>query len=201
MWHTPTELISSVIISLGEEVANNPQMGWVRGDIEDSVELLSQINKLRIEKEKVDKEYLELKRKYDELTIQRDDIAFGRDKYTIRGTKKGYREMGYGNKYYSEDKNVLLTWDEIFSAIGPYLTAPITFSRFINDLVDSINSAYDEDITLINDDCAQTIKIQLCALGLIKCYQEKFAGGDFEEAIKITEKGSQYLIELKEIKR
>ena len=55
MWHTSAELISSVIISLGEEVADNPQIGWTRGSIEDSVELLTQINELRIkldEKEK-----------------------------------------------------------------------------------------------------------------------------------------------------
>ena len=46
MWHTSAELISSVIISLGEEVADNPQIGWTRGSIEDSVELLTQINEL-----------------------------------------------------------------------------------------------------------------------------------------------------------
>lgn len=32
LWHTPSELIASVIISLGEEVANNPQSGWIRGN-------------------------------------------------------------------------------------------------------------------------------------------------------------------------
>lgn len=32
LWHTPSELIASVIISLGEEVANNPQLGWIRGN-------------------------------------------------------------------------------------------------------------------------------------------------------------------------
>lgn len=32
MWHTSAELIASVIISVGEEVADNPQMGWTRYD-------------------------------------------------------------------------------------------------------------------------------------------------------------------------
>lgn len=32
LWRTPVDLISSVIISLGEEVANNPQLGWTRGN-------------------------------------------------------------------------------------------------------------------------------------------------------------------------
>ncbi len=85
MWHTSSELVSSVIISLGEEVADNPQIGWTRGNIEDSVELLSQINGLHKEKESIEKEYNELKKKYDELTRQREDIACGSEKYIIQG--------------------------------------------------------------------------------------------------------------------
>ena len=42
---------------------DNPQIGWTRGNIEDSVELLSQINDLRKEKESIEKEYRELKEK------------------------------------------------------------------------------------------------------------------------------------------
>jgi len=38
MWHTPSELISSVIISLSEEVVNNPQIGWTRNYRDSSVE-------------------------------------------------------------------------------------------------------------------------------------------------------------------
>ena len=201
MWHTSSELISSVIISLVEEVANNPQMGWTRGNFEDSAELLSQINNLRKEKERVEKKYNEIKGKYDELTKQRDDIACGSENYTICGTKTQYSSNGYGRTTsYSVDRNITLTWDKIFSAIGPYLTAPTNFDGFLGYLMDSINSAYNADFSYLNDDCAQTVKVQLCALGLIRCYQAKLVKGSLAEAIEITEKGSRYLIELKTVK-
>lgn len=35
MWYTSSELIASVIISLGEEINSNPQMGWTRGGYQD----------------------------------------------------------------------------------------------------------------------------------------------------------------------
>lgn len=202
MWHTSSELISSVIISLIEEVAENPQTGWTRGNIEDSVELLSQINDLRKEKEKIEKEYEELKNKYDSLTTQREDIASGSDKYTVRGVKRDFRKDTYGrSKSYMEDRSITLTWDEIFSAVAPYLTAPTIFDGFAEHMVDSLRSAYNADFTYVNEDCAQTIKVQFNALGLIKCYQTKLVKGGLAEAIEITEKGSRYLMKLKTVKR
>lgn len=198
MWHTSAELISSVIISLGEEVANNPQIGWTRGNIEDSVELLSQINDLRKEKESIEKEYRELKEKYDELTKQEDNFASGDDIFTIYGTQDGYDDR---HKHYSKEKKVNLTWNKIFSAVAPYLTAPINFEGFRGKLRDAINSAYNVEISYINSDCAQTVKVQLSALGLIKCYQANLIKGGVAEGIVITEKGNRYLLELKTVKK
>jgi len=201
MWHTSSELTSSVIISLVEEVADNPQMGWTRGNIEDSVDLLSQINELHKEKEKIEKEYRELKGKYDELTKQREDIACGSEKYIIQGKKFISKSGEFKLTRYTEKRQITLTWDEIFSSIAPYLTAPIDFNGFESKLAKAINSVYNADVSYINDDCAQTIKIQLFALGLIKCYQKKLINGGLVEAIEITEKGSRYLVELKTVKR
>ena len=198
MWNASAELIASVIISLGEEVADNPQIGWTRGNIEDSVELLSQINNLRKEKESIEKEYRELKEKYNEFTKQEDNIACGEDMFIICGTEDGYDDR---RKYYSKERKVNLTWNKIFSAVAPYLTAPTDFEGFRSKLRDAINSAYNVNISYINSDCAQTVKIQLSALGLIKCYQAKLIKGGLGEAIEITEKGSKYLIELKTVKK
>lgn len=200
MWHTSAELIASVIISLGEEIADNPQMGRIRGDIEDSVDLLLQINELRKEKEKIEKEYRELKEKYVELTKQREDIACGYEKYTVKGGKIVSESGEFKLTRYTEKLQIILTWDEIFSVIAPYLTAPIDFNGFEAKLTRGINSAYNANFSYINDDCAQTIKVQLFALGLIKCYQKKLINGGLVEAIEITEKGNRYLIELKTVK-
>lgn len=198
MWHTSAELIASVIISLGEEVADNPQIGWTRGNIEDSIDLLSQINTLHKEKESIEKKYRDLKNKYYELTKQNDNIACGDDIFTIYGTQDGYDDR---RKYYSKERKVNLTWNKIFSAVAPYLTAPINFEGFRVKLRDAISSAHNIDISYINSDCAQTVKVQFCALGLIRCYQSSLIKGGLTEAIVITEKGSRYLMKLKTVKK
>ena len=202
MWHTSSELISSVIISLGEEVADNPQIGWTRGNVEDSTILLSQLNTLRLEKEKVDKSFKELRIKYDELTRDREDLASGSEHYIILGTETIYESGAYGNRRSrSISRSKSLSWDEIFSAVGPHLLAPKTLHGFKSDLMSSINAAYDAGFSFLNDDCVQTIKIQLYALGLITVYQAKQTSGSVVEGIVITEKGKKYLTELKTIKK
>lgn len=71
MWGTTSELVSSVIISLTEEVSENPQLGWTRGGYTDVAQLLSQINDLRIDKENLEKEIKRLNKnwKYTESLI------------------------------------------------------------------------------------------------------------------------------------
>lgn len=202
MWHTSSELIASVIISLGEEVADNPQRGWTRGNFEDSTILLSQLNALRLEKEKVDESFKELKTKYDELTKERVDLASGNEHYVVNGTKTIYESGAYGNrKSRSVPISKSLSWDEIFSAVGPHLLAPKTLYGFESNLKSSINAAYDADFSYLNDYCVQTIKIQLSALKFISVYQAKQTGGGVVEGIVITEKGKKYLTELKTIKK
>lgn len=202
MWSNSSELISSVIISLGEEVADNPQKGWTRGNIQDNVELLSQLNELRASKEKVEKEYTELKDKYTELTRQREDLASGRDIYKIRGTYVNYYADASGKRRpQSKEIFINLSWDEIFYAIGPYITAPQSLLSFSDELRSSINDIYDSNFSHLDKDCVQTIKIQLNALGLINFYQAKYNGGGLAEGIVITDKGTRYLAELRTIKK
>lgn len=68
-------------------------------------------------------------------------------------------------------------------------------------MIEAINYAYNANISYINHDCAQTVKVQLSALGLIKYYQANLIKGGVAEGIVITEKGSRYLVELKTVKK
>lgn len=202
MWSSSSELISSVIISLGQEAAENPQKGWTRGSIEDNAELLSQLNTLRINKENIEKDYKALKVKYSELTKQREDLACGSDTYRINGILNNYNNDIYErNIYETKDTYIVLTWDDIFSAIGPYLTAPKSVDGFKEDLKESINAIYGSTFSYINSDCIQTIKIQLNALNLVKTYQAKNTAGGLTEGIVISDKGIKYLTELRAIKK
>jgi len=196
MWSTTNELVSSVVISLTEEISENPQLGWTRGSIYDATELLEQLNSLRIDKEKLEKEVKKLNSEIDTQKIKIEDLACGNDKYTIKGK---YYNRSYGDGLLS--CNAELSWDEIFSALGPHLLSAKSYAGFSKALKAGVNSAYDKSFAIINDDCIQTIKIQLGALGLINSSPRKSTGGGILEFIILTKKGSDYLLGLKTIRK
>lgn len=190
MWKSPSELMANVIISLGEEVYENPQLGWMRGSMYDSAELLSQINDLRINIDTVNEENERLKIYIEQSYVKIENLACGDDKYIIVG-------KDHSNNYIEEQ----LTWDEIFSAIGPYLFSYINFDTFSIKLYDAIKSVSYNNFYTINNDCKQTIKIQLQALGLIEIKSKESVSNGVLEFISITERGKQYLMEIKSIKK
>lgn len=201
MWHTTSELVASVIISLGEEVADNPQLGWTRGSGQDVTELLVQINELRIEKNRLDNEILSLNTIIGNIQ-KTDGLANGQDWYTIVGETKipGRRKAnGIPDNEYVET-SIDLTWDDIFSLIGPYLISSVNYKNFCSILTDAINSKYETaNFSIIKNDCIQTIKVQLQALGLIEYHTITEKG--FTEFITLSNKGKEYLIQLKSIKK
>ncbi len=189
MWNNTVDLISTIVISLVEESAENPQLGWIRGSTYDSVDLLSQINILRIENELHKKEIERLNRISYIDNIHDEDLASGSDKYLIKG-------IGYQDKVFYKG----FTWDEIFSAIGPYLVSSCNYKEFCNHLDEAINSISDLYYHQINSNCEQTIKIQLQALGLLDV--ELVNVGDKNiELIRLTSRGERYLIQIKSIKK
>jgi len=198
MWNTVNNLVSSVIISLNEEISENPQPGWIRGGAYDTTELLGQLNNLRIENEKLKDKVNTLIAEKNDNKAKVEDLACGSEKYTIRG--EVYRK-NYGGSGYYESYSVELSWDEIFSAVGPYLVSSKNYRNFSDELESSINSAYNKHFSSINNDCIQTIKIQLSALGLIDSSPAKSTGGGIFEFISLTKKGSNYLLNLKSIKK
>lgn len=129
MWHTSAELIASVIISLGEEVADNPQMGWTRGEFKDNdmakyervVELQSKVDEMKNSNAIYEKEIGRLRLENEKLKSEVDSniklIKQMSKKYinineniTINFKKDNYH---YGTIY--------ITWKEILEKIQDYL--------------------------------------------------------------------------------
>lgn len=198
MWHTSSELIASVIISLGEEVANNPQIGWTKINISETTDLLTQLNTLRNKYDNLKSEYENLESKYNALvTPVSDKIASGNDVFNIIGLREFHN---YDYELCIEEIDREFTWNEIFSAVGPYLFVQQVYDNFTLYLRSSLNSAYDFDCYSLNDNCVQVIKIQLSVLGLIEINTMNVNGVDVE-GIAITEKGKRQLIEMKTVKK
>lgn len=163
MWKTSEELIASVIISLIEEVAENPQMGWTRGNLVDNTELLAQINELRIRLDEKEERIKSLQLKLDKYTEIPNNLANGDDIFSIVGTRSVQRGTdAYGHrKYVDEPREKRMTWNQIFSAVGAYLYSYISYEDFVNKLKKGINSVIGNEMFFgeLNEDCVQTIKI------------------------------------------
>lgn len=204
MWHTSSDLISSVIISLGEEVADNPQMGWTRGNIQDSSELLVQLNNMRIEKESLEKTVHDLHNKIAEYEKSPSNLAHGNDLFAIKGSKSEKDNSVYSShvKYKTVKVEYKISWDDIFSCVGPYLFSYKNYLTFVENLTEGINSKFKDKVYFgtLEDDCVQTVKIQLNALGLIDVTAAQSKSGGVIEFIGLTNKGKKYLSQLKSIK-
>jgi len=198
IWNNINDLVASVIISLNEEIAGNPQLGWTRGSTYDETELLSQLNELRLEKENLGQEILKLKAQIKANSCKVDNLACGNDKYKIIG-KKSYYSTYSGTCY--EPHEAELTWDEIFSSVGPYLISYKNYNAFESDLFSGINSRIETKFYSLNNDCIQTIKLHLNALGLIDVTAMKAQSGGVIEFIGLTQKGKNYLLHIKSIKK
>ena len=196
MWKSPSELVSNVIISLSQEVDENPQQGWMRGSSQDSTELLIQLNDLRIKNESYEKEISRLKSLAMESNFKIENLASGTDTYIIKGKQQETIQTAFGpeNVYY--DLEMEVSWDEIFSIVGPYLYSYLELNSFTSYLMNGLNSKYMNEFYSLNSDCVQTIKIQLDALNLIEI-ETKAA----REIIKLSEFGKNYLTQLKSIKK
>ena len=197
MWGTRDGLITSVILSLSEETSENPQLGWTRGNNYDSADLLGQINVLRLEKEKLQNEITKLKEKFKANSFKIENLASGSETFIIRGKRVEYDF--HVPKYFYEE--IELSWDEIFSAVAPHLYNYNAYSLFYSNLKEGVNSCYDRDFDSLNDDDVQTIKLQFNALGLLDVTTSKSIKGGVLEFIGLTQKGKEYLLLIKTIKK
>lgn len=197
MWNNINDLLGSVIVSLTEETSENPQLGWTRGSSYDATELLSQINELRLQKEKQQVQILNLTATILASSYKVENLASGSETYKLSGKSQRWS----GSSRYYDSYETELTWDEIFSSIGPYLVSSKGYITFKDDLKTGINSAYNKEFYSLNDDCVQTIKVQLNGLGLINVNSSKSTGGGMMEFIGLSPKGSNYLLNIKSIKK
>lgn len=188
MWKNSSELVANVIISLSEEVSENPQLGWIRGGAYDTTELLQQINDLRLNNEVLERALKDMHDIIEESSVKVENLASGDDKYIIIGFNSIYEEVAFG-----------ISWDDIFRAIGPHLTSYVSLSEYSN-LLEKGLSIYCSELYRLRSDCIQTIRMQFKALGLIKITEATF-NGRLTECIKLTKKGEQYLLEIMAIKK
>jgi hypothetical protein len=168
---------------------------WIRGDTAASEDLLSQINKLRIETENLRKENSQLK---SSLVPKIDDLATGSEIAPLRFSYT-YR---YSGRSETRNRTIELTWDEIFIAIGGNIAVPRStglIGHYLSKYVYE-NKNYSEHMKLFETDFP-IVKNQLAALGLIKAYiGNTVKDGGLHEFMQLTPAGHKKLLEQTTVK-
>jgi hypothetical protein len=191
-WQSRDDLKSKIIIALSKTFTDAPGVGWIRADVAASDDLLAQNNQL---KNKLDA----LEAKNDELRLQItplvENIAGLNDPFTVR---YHYQRAGSTERFTATVTNI--TWGEIFMAVGPELIRPSAPGKLSDKLRSYLreNKSISNDFSLIHifESDANTIKMHLIALGLVRAEAAKRAGGGLVEFISLTERGTKQLVEL-----
>jgi hypothetical protein len=186
-WINREQLKSNIIISLSKTIGEAPGVGWVRGNIVASEDILAQINDFRTEVERLRIENDNLKR---QLIPEVDNIAPLQEKFTVR----------YSYFYDSRKRNNTLEipWSGIFKIIGPSFFSPGQKATIENCLKSHIRNGMGEwpsSLAIVDSDI-DTIKIQMAAYGFITIHSAQSVQGGMSEYIQLTDFGKRALIEL-----
>jgi len=161
-WTTPAELSGLVALSLTKAIKTYPRAGWVRGGSASNIELLEQLNRLRVEKD-----HLEEKLKLAKLTLpvaEELNLAKGSELFSISGL---YRESSHQG---GSPWNISITWDELFGHLGPNLSSGQQDKEVNPALATSLVKTQHPVVNLANIDSQifSIIKMQFVALDYVE---------------------------------
>jgi len=193
-WTNPSDLISKVIISLTKAQKTHPQIGWIRGNQSNNETLLEQLNVLRLENTSLKEQMVNLSVGHNS---DLKNLAQGDEVYNLFGNYKFQIE-------HDLDKwEIDMTWDEIFTIVGPRLYEFISSSdlaRYLTlEIENRLGIEYCHEFSIDNG-VFNSIKMQYKALGLIDIERSPSMPEYEREQIVLTEFGEEYLMNIMTIK-
>lgn len=194
-WKQSDELPGLVALNLSKTIKAYPAIGWVRANSIGSSELLNDINLLRKENDEL-KKYKENDSKQNNAQTSLE-LANFEDIFTVHGKYK------INCDGYQKNFAIDISWSEIFSVISPYLiehpsdyAVKTKIGKYI--LEKQIESFYE---CKINEQDFQTIRIQLCAYGLVSVTYSQTTKNTMAVFWSLTKAGNSKMIELRTIKK
>ncbi len=194
-WSAADQLPGILVLSLMKTIKTYPALGWVRGGISTSKELLEEINELRKENEILKNRVLSV----SNSTIPTiSDLATLEHIYIVRVTFR--TSMGAPRLDFSLD----LPFSKYFSLIAPHLMEHPTDSTVKSTLSRRLVSVYNAKANVhtasINDEDYQTLKLQFKAFDLVDLNYTTSGSGDKTLVWTLTDKGLSTLMSLKVVR-
>jgi hypothetical protein len=191
-WKDAQELSLQITQALIYAIKAKPAIGWIRGNIAASVEILSEINELRKTNAMLSHELTEYKSNEHRKL---ENLAPLDQQTTI--TIAFWDSFGNGPK-----KNYIFSWGDLFSIIGPSLLAPqregVISSSIISHLIEHDKCERSVRSHVLNKDL-DTIKLQFVAYGFIEIFVINGHESNGER-LQLTETGKAQLLHLKAVR-
>lgn len=191
-WNKAEELPGLVALSLSKTIKTYPAIGWVRSNTVGNAEILSELNELRKENNKLKTE-IELTEKNEDtsVSLKENELADLDDPFTFKA--------GSG----SASEEFKITWGEIFYIISPYLMQHPADSSVKKYLANRVLEKFEKSTVYatIKEDDYNTIKVHLSTLNLINVRYSKNTGGGMGLYWSLTEKGTRTMKELRSVKK
>ena len=190
-WHTREQLRANATVSLVKSIRDNPEVGWIRGNVSASEELMLEYANCQTEVARLKLENADLK---SQLQPNIGNLASLDDKYTIR-----YSFYWHDRKHH---ETLDMSWKEIFIIIGPSFFNPATQLTISSCLLNDIQTHSRERLSLLEIFAADIdkIKIQMFAYNLMTVYSAETVQGGLGEFLQLTDYGKRMLLELATVK-
>lgn len=199
-YSSPADLGAKVSRSITQLKKQYPTPGWVRAEILESLASSDEVLQLRREKEELEKRLLDygLSEPESKKRLASGNEQFKVDFVFVREVLND--DTGRYRKKAEEWSALLLTWDEMFSRIGPTMLGNTSNywspARVLNGVIEA--RAYKDLATKypnerfrdfrVSSECCDTVLLQLRALKLIEI--------DDKQCWQITPYGDNYLVSL-----
>jgi hypothetical protein len=166
-----------------------PGIGWVRGDVQTNVEVLSEINELRKLNEKQAAEIEQLKSDLGPPVIP--DLAPLDQEFVVHAT------VG------DERCEYLFTWAELFGLVGPTFFEGAQESEIASRIRRALfdrHGIFGNVVVNISVEDLDTIKFHLIALGFVRTFKMPMTNGTSPIGVILTELGKKALLEVKAVR-
>ena len=203
-WTNPDNLGSVISRSMIKLMKQFPAVGWVRADNITDVDSTKELLRLR---EEIDN----LKKELDNQVINppsgSENLSQGAEQFSIILKFSGYDEE---REYYDYDLPFELSWNEIFTAISPYLVTEDSETTMVLVLINYMKRKYGVELEELRSEdklvelygfkldtqSFQTIKVQLKALGLIEISKKSKSVKDQSTYWTLTPYGEHIMTQL-----
>ena len=196
-WTNANELPGMVALSLSKTIKTYPAVGWIRARNIASDELLSDLNDVRKENDRLRAKLMHLE---DQAPSESLNLARLDEPFEFQVT--WYVSGKYAKRHY---ESLTATWSDIFAILAPSLVEHPNDAKANGIIAEGMyrrakaQESYPSGIKVVTDDF-DTMRVQMTTLGLVDVNYIQSTKGGMALFWSITKTGHRLLLDLRTVK-